>query len=481
MKRGFVFVIVLLIAMMTAVGCSESKDPVLEDEAQEDERAAYVISDQPTYEYGDPNAIIDNNKYANCYLLYPKTDSDEIDDAIDGWAQKLYVESKETIDALREEDDSAEGELNIQYNAFLVGDYAGVEEIGFFSHTAMAHPQDFVQTFNIDVDGNTLIRNDEILDVKQESEVLKLLRNKVLTRFPELKGTVGSIDGTWLRNIVLNHKGVDVLLERGIQLPSYIGLQKFTLTYEELGAAYILPNRGSTPAEESPPEEPPAEEPPQNAVTTENIRTDLDPAGPMVALTFDDGPSNETPRILKLLAQYGGRATFCVVGSRVEAYQDIARQAAAQQCQIIGHSWDHKQLTKLSDAEVGAQLARTNEVIYRVTGQNPVMYRPPYGAADDRVKNISAQLQLALVNWSLDTKDWKTRNADQTYRAIMNNVGNGNIVLCHDLYAQTAEAMERVIPELVQRGYQLVTISELLHYSGNAVTPGQMYNSGRRG
>ncbi|MDR2156258.1 MAG: polysaccharide deacetylase family protein [Clostridiales Family XIII bacterium] len=206
----------------------------------------------------------------------------------------------------------------------------------------------------------------------------------------------------------------------------------------------------------------------------------IDPARPMIALTFDDGPSQETFRIVALLKQYGGRATFCVVGDRIERFQDAMREAAAQQCEIIGHSWDHRNLTKLSDAEIRDELVRTNDLIHSVSGQRPTMYRPPYGAVDDRVKGISAQEQLAVVLWSVDTMDWKTRSADQTYKSIMGQVGSGNIVLCHDLYPQTADAMERVIPELAQQGYQLVTISELLRASGKEIVPGEVYNRANR-
>ena len=102
--------------------------------------------------------------------------------------------------------------------------------------------------------------------------------------------------------------------------------------------------------------------------------------------------------------------------------------------------------------------------------------RPPGGACDDTVKQVAGQLGYILVNWSIDTLDWKTRDTDSTYNAIMSQAADGGIVLCHDLYESTANAMDRVIPELINQGYQLVTVSELLSYNTGGVTPGNLYS-----
>jgi peptidoglycan/xylan/chitin deacetylase (PgdA/CDA1 family) len=196
----------------------------------------------------------------------------------------------------------------------------------------------------------------------------------------------------------------------------------------------------------------------------------------MVALTFDDGPSKFTPRIIDVFNRYGGKATFCVLGNRVDSYKDIVKQAIDQHFEVIGHSWDHKQLTKLTVDEIGAELTATNDAIYAAGGVSPRLYRPPYGAVNDTLKAVSAANGLSLINWSVDTKDWKTKNADAIYSAVMSGVQDGSIVLCHDLYGSTAAAMERVVPELITRGYQLVTVSELLSFSGNSLEAGKVYN-----
>ncbi|MCL1807180.1 MAG: polysaccharide deacetylase family protein [Oscillospiraceae bacterium] len=204
----------------------------------------------------------------------------------------------------------------------------------------------------------------------------------------------------------------------------------------------------------------------------------IDPSRPMVALTFDDGPSKHTTRILDVLEQTNARATFFTIGNLIETRRDTVFRAFDLGCEIVGHSWDHSDMTKLSEEALREQLIRTNEAVEAVTGIAPVMYRPPYGAVNDRVKRVSADLGFAIINWSVDPWDWKVRDADSVYNAIMKNVKDRAIILSHDLYGTTADAMERVIPELIAQGYQLVTVSELLSFTYDELEPGKVYTKG---
>jgi len=142
---------------------------------------------------------------------------------------------------------------------------------------------------------------------------------------------------------------------------------------------------------------------------------------------------------------------------------------------VIGHSWDHKDLTRLSEDEIKKQILDTRNMIETITGVAPSLYRPPYGAVNDRVKNVSREIGFSMVNWSIDPEDWKTRNADAVYSAVMSHVSDGGIALSHDLYGTTADAYERIIPELIARGYQLVTVSELLSHAHGQLEAGQVY------
>lgn len=204
----------------------------------------------------------------------------------------------------------------------------------------------------------------------------------------------------------------------------------------------------------------------------------VDPDKPMVALTFDDGPGKDTKRILKLLKKYKGRATFCVLGNRVEQYSGTIKQMNKQGCQVMGHSWDHKLLTKLSKAKIEKQLSRTADAIEDVTGEKPDMYRPPYGGLNKNVKAVSKELGQSILMWSLDTLDWKYRNANTINGKVMSGVRDGSIILCHDIHSTTADAMEKTIPALVKAGYQLVTVEELMDAKGIKPLPGKRYSQG---
>ena len=193
----------------------------------------------------------------------------------------------------------------------------------------------------------------------------------------------------------------------------------------------------------------------------------------MVALTYDDGPSIYTPRILKTLKENNSVATFFVVGNRVPTYSDTVKKAHDMGCEIGNHTYEHKSLPNLSETEVRRQISRTNKNGKKVTGQTPVIMRPTGGATN---ANVKQWVGMPSIIWSVDTLDWKTRNADSTRRAVLNRVKDGDIVLMHDLYSATATASETIIPELVRRGYQLVTVSELAECRGGMKETGAYYS-----
>ena len=173
---------------------------------------------------------------------------------------------------------------------------------------------------------------------------------------------------------------------------------------------------------------------------------------PMVALTFDDGPySPVTGRILDVLECSDSRATFFVEGDRVSGCAPTVRRAAELGCQIGVHTWDHRCLmTQLSEEEIRAQLSATADAVSQVSGIVPTLSRPVGGAVD-----------YPMILWSVDTRDWESQNADAVCAEVLNSVQDGDIILMHDLYPSTAEAVERLVPVLIEQGYELVTVEEL--------------------
>lgn len=205
------------------------------------------------------------------------------------------------------------------------------------------------------------------------------------------------------------------------------------------------------------------------------ISGEVDPAKPMVALTFDDGPySPVTDRIVNKLAEYGGRATFFVVGQRVPSFYGSVVNAAANGNEIANHTWNHTTLTKISGAQVHKQMNDTDYIVSVYTGKGTTIMRPVGGSHN---ATVDASVGKPVILWSLDTLDWKNRNASSVTNAVLNNVKDGDIILMHDLYKSTADACDVIIPELVARGYQLVTVSELAEARGITLQNGATYSS----
>lgn len=198
----------------------------------------------------------------------------------------------------------------------------------------------------------------------------------------------------------------------------------------------------------------------------------------MVALTFDDGPSSNgtTELILNLLQQNNAKATFFMLGERVVQNPAALERIYKEGHELGSHSWNHPQLTKLSKQEIQKQINDTDEAIKKVTGTIPTVLRPPYGAINDTVKSL---MHTPSILWSMDTLDWKHRDSNYVANYILNNVKDGDIILCHDIHSTTGEAMKKVIPELQRKGYKLVTVSELMLAKGILMKNGISYYGAR--
>lgn len=187
----------------------------------------------------------------------------------------------------------------------------------------------------------------------------------------------------------------------------------------------------------------------------------IDSSKAMVALTFDDGPSQYTPGILDTLEKYESRATFFEVGNRIDWYPGTVLRIDQMGCEIGNHSYDHAVLGNASASKIRSEISITDAKIKKITGKTPLLFRPPYGSVGSSLRKNAGK---PLILWSIDTLDWKSKNADRVYQSVMNQVSDGDIILMHDLYASTRDAVKRMIPELKKRGYQLVTVSELKYY-----------------
>ena len=197
----------------------------------------------------------------------------------------------------------------------------------------------------------------------------------------------------------------------------------------------------------------------------------------LIALTFDDGPTGSTEDILDTLERYGARATFFVLGSMIESNEGIVRRAHESGNEIFGHSWSHSRLTGLSYDQVSSDITRTHEAITNIIGEAPRFFRPPYGVSNETVRRASGNLGFTMINWDVDPSDWATTDPNVIYDSIMEVVTPGTVMVLHDSRPSTASAMERVIPSLIERGYKLVTLSELFYHLGVVPEPGTVYGA----
>lgn len=201
----------------------------------------------------------------------------------------------------------------------------------------------------------------------------------------------------------------------------------------------------------------------------------LDPTKPMIALTFDDGPYAPVGnRIMDVMNQYGGKCTFFMVGNRVPSYTAEVQRMVNEGFEVANHTQDHKYLNQLGADSIRAQVEACNNTIQAVTGVRPTLMRLPGG---NKNSTVLANVNMPIILWNVDTKDWKNRNAQSVINAVMGKVKDGDIVLMHELYTSTAEAVEALVPALTAQGFQLVTVSELAYYKGLPLNPGQIYNS----
>ncbi|MGY5051048.1 polysaccharide deacetylase family protein [Streptomyces sp. 900105755] len=182
-----------------------------------------------------------------------------------------------------------------------------------------------------------------------------------------------------------------------------------------------------------------------------------------VALSFDGGPSATTPRLLDILKQQHLHATFFVQGrGHISKYPGILRRIAEEGEEIGNHTWTHPRLTDLDEAGARAELTRTQNAIERITGTRPVLMRPPEGRTDRTVAKVCRELGLAQVLWSVTAKDYETTDSALITKRVLEQTHRDGIILLHDLHKGTVPAVPGILKALKQRGYTVVTVSQLL-------------------
>lgn len=193
---------------------------------------------------------------------------------------------------------------------------------------------------------------------------------------------------------------------------------------------------------------------------------------PMIALTFDDGPGEYTEELINCLVENNAKATFFMLGQNVEAYPEIAKELSDAGMELGNHSYSHPDLVTIGAEAAAQQVSNTDAALKAATGFEATVMRPPGGSFNDSVK---AAIDHPLIIWSIDTRDWAAKSEDQTYQVVMDNAQDGSVVLMHDIHEWSVKAAIRMIPDLIAKGFKLVTVSELAEAKGKTLQSGNAY------
>ncbi|MBR3257005.1 polysaccharide deacetylase family protein [Candidatus Saccharibacteria bacterium] len=194
----------------------------------------------------------------------------------------------------------------------------------------------------------------------------------------------------------------------------------------------------------------------------------------LVALTFDDGPADGvTTRLLDVLKEKGAVATFFELGMRMRAYPHITQRAIKEGHEVGSHTMYHQNLITLPEDAIRGDITEAKDVFREVLGEGPELTRVPYGNSNDAVKNVAG---TPLVYWSVDTKDWESKNAGAVVENTLSNTRDGSIVLMHDIYDSTVDAVPEIIDRLRADNFEFVTVSELAEIRGVELVSGETYS-----
>ena len=185
-----------------------------------------------------------------------------------------------------------------------------------------------------------------------------------------------------------------------------------------------------------------------------------DPEEKLVALTFDDGPHPVyTEEILDVLDQAGIKASFFMMGKEAELYSDVVKKVSDAGHLIGNHTYTHANVCQISADETTEEITKTNDILEGLTGKRPQFFRPPFGCKNE---TLEKQTGMFWIFWDVDTLDWSLQNAEQVYCKVVKNVGENDIILMHDAYPSTVEAVRELIPALQEMGYTFVTVDRLV-------------------
>ncbi len=368
------------------------------------------------------NILIDNDNYlVNVY--YPKFKDSEINRIVTNLIYP-YIKSFEK----NSKDIEMKTKLEINYSLFFINKHVNI----FFEINNSIDAKDINKSILIDLNKRKLSNISEIYNEDLLNEKLQTLKDK----YP-----------SYVSNVILNQNKTDfnyLITEEGFTI-------YFTNLKYDKNISYI-PNLKVTLNEN---------------VIEENYN--IDTSKKMIALTFDDGPSEYTMEILKCLKLNNSKGTFFELGIHMNKFKEVTKRLYDSGMEVGNHTYSHKYLTKLKLSRALNEINSTSILYNQITGDNMHLMRVPYGSINSTIRQNAP---FPIIAWNIDTKDWLYRDAEVSAPIVLDYVKDGDIILMHDIYNSSVELAKIIVPELKARGYELVTVSELAKYKNYNLEPG---------
>lgn len=209
-----------------------------------------------------------------------------------------------------------------------------------------------------------------------------------------------------------------------------------------------------------------------NEEITNPIIAPIDKSKKLVAFTFDDGPTKYSLQIADVLDAFKANSTFFLVGYNIKIHNDIVLDLYNRGFELGNHTIDHSRLTKFDCEKIEEKIEKNNKLAKNITNENIKLFRPPYGAICEEIKPC---MKYPIIFWSVDSKDWETRNVESIVYEVMSNVKDGDIILFHDLYETTVESIKVILPLLYADNFQVVSVSELFKAKDIELKNGETY------
>lgn len=457
------FVLIAVLASLTAaVVLFVLADTEKNTATEKKEKANHISTESSAFEGISITTDASNNPNIPYALHYPKTEDDAFNKEVRNYvstAKKAYLKELETLAQSEDEDDDVIPSLTIDLETVPFKDHYFSFLLTNTTYTGGIDEKAMIKTYFYDNMHKKRVTLAEVLgnDSSYLEKLAAYVQNDLLT------------NEEWQASLITDNV-------MRATAPKWENFERFAFRDDTL-VFYFDDYELTASATTTPTVEVPlnfinpilAEGYQVDNTSAKNILSppvrELDPNGKYVALTFDDGPEpGSTEKILDVLDKYDAKATFFLLGNRVQYYPEIVQEELKRGHEIGNHSWSHPVLTNLGIAQVQQEVNRTEEAIRNAIGQGATVFRPPYGAVNDTVR---AQIPTPVILWSIDTLDWKHRNASQLLPMVKKSMHNHAVILMHDIHQSTADGLDSVLAYLSSEGYEFITVSEMEKLTAN--------------